>query len=110
LGDRTGAVDELRYFAETSLEFVSYEISMPLDSFLLSVLACPEDKSPVHLAEITLVNEVNRKISSGALRNRAGHPIKEQIDGGLIRADGKYLYPIREEIPVMLIDEAIALA
>jgi uncharacterized protein YbaR (Trm112 family) len=26
-----------------------------------------------------------------------------------VRADGKYLYPVREDIPVMLIDEAIAL-
>ncbi len=83
---------------------------MPLDPFLLSVLACPEDKSPVHLAELTLVDQINKKISSGAIKNRAGHPVKEKIDGGLIRADGKYLYPIREDIPVMLVDEAIGLA
>jgi uncharacterized protein YbaR (Trm112 family) len=29
--------------------------------------------------------------------------------GGLVRADNKILYPIREDIPVMLIDEGIPL-
>jgi uncharacterized protein YbaR (Trm112 family) len=28
----------------------------------------------------------------------------------LVRADGKFIYPIRQEIPIMLIDEAIPLA
>jgi uncharacterized protein YbaR (Trm112 family) len=35
--------------------------------------------------------------------------VKEAIDGGLIRADGKLLYPIRRNIPVMLVDEGIPL-
>ncbi len=33
----------------------------------------------------------------------------EKIDGGLVREDGKCLYPIRGNIPIMLIDEAIPL-
>ena len=33
----------------------------------------------------------------------------EPLDGGLIRADRKMLYPIREDIPVMLIEEGIPL-
>jgi uncharacterized protein YbaR (Trm112 family) len=35
--------------------------------------------------------------------------VTEQIEGGLLRADGKVLYPVRSHIPVMLIDEAIPL-
>ena len=31
------------------------------------------------------------------------------LEGGLLRADGKVVYPIRNGIPVMLIDEAIPL-
>jgi uncharacterized protein YbaR (Trm112 family) len=34
----------------------------------------------------------------------------EKLEGGLVRADGKVLYPMRGEIPVMLIDEAIPLS
>ena len=46
-------------------------------------------------------------IASGNLKNRAGKQVSEKLDAGLLRADGKWLYPIREEIPVMLLDEAI---
>jgi uncharacterized protein YbaR (Trm112 family) len=43
------------------------------------------------------------------VRNRAGRAVTETLDGGLLRADGKFLYPIRQDIPVMLVDEAILL-
>ena len=43
------------------------------------------------------------------LRNRTGQPVTENIEGGLVREDGKFLYPVRNSIPVMLIDEAIPL-
>jgi uncharacterized protein YbaR (Trm112 family) len=29
------------------------------------------------------------------------------IDSGLVREDKRYVYPIRQDIPIMLIDEAI---
>ena len=35
--------------------------------------------------------------------------MKEQIEAGLVREDGRILYPVRDDIPVMLIDEAIPL-
>jgi uncharacterized protein YbaR (Trm112 family) len=33
--------------------------------------------------------------------------VSEKLDGGLLRADRKILYPVREDIPVMLIEEGI---
>lgn len=78
-----------------------------IDQKLLDILACPETKEPVSLADDTLVAKINAAIETGTLRNRAGEEVKEQIDGGLVREDRKYLYPIRDEIPVMLIDEGI---
>jgi len=44
------------------------------------------------------------------LCRRGGQPVKEKLDAGLVRADGRFLYPIRSDIPVMLVDEAIPLA
>ena len=76
---------------------------------LLKILCCPETRQPVWLAEPGLVAELNQRIAAGTLRNRAGKPVTEKIDGGLVRADGKFLYPIRADIPVMLIEEAIPL-
>jgi uncharacterized protein YbaR (Trm112 family) len=57
-----------------------------------------------------LLERLNNRIRQGQLSNRRGTSITEPIDGGLVRQDGQYLYPIRDDIPIMLIDEAIPLA
>lgn len=55
---------------------------MPLKKELLEILCCPKCKGDIHL-------------------NDAGD--------GLICQNCKLMYPIRDDIPVMLIDEAIPL-
>lgn len=74
---------------------------------LIDDLCCPETKQRVKLADADLVSTINNRIASGQARNRAGQPITEKIDAGLLREDAKFLYPIRHDIPIMLIDEAI---
>lgn len=76
---------------------------------LLEILVCPENHLPVTLADEALVARVNAAIATGSLKNRGGEPVTESVDGGLVREDGAWLYPIREEIPVMLVDEALPL-
>jgi len=80
-----------------------------IDPDLLKILCCPETYQEVRLAEPAVIDKLNQQIAASALKNRAGQPVQEKIDGGLIRADGKFLYPIRRNIPVMLVDEAIPL-
>ena len=80
-----------------------------IDKELLEILACPETKEPVELADQELVDRVNARIEQGEVKNRGGKAVGEKIDGGLVRADRAFLYPIRDEIPIMLIDEAIPL-
>ena len=82
---------------------------MAIDQKLLDILACPETKEPVSLADEEMIAKINAAITAGTLQNRAGEKVIEQIDGGLVREDRKYLYPIRDEIPIMLIDEGIPL-
>ena len=78
-----------------------------VDKELLDILCCPETKQDLTLIEGDVIKKINGKIKSGELRNRGGETIKEPIDSGLLREDRKFLYPIREDIPIMLIDEAI---
>ena len=76
---------------------------------LLNIIACPQTKQGLLLAGPEVVEKINSLIEKGGIRNRFGQSVEEKIDGGLIREDGKYLYPIRNGIPVLLTDEAISL-
>jgi uncharacterized protein YbaR (Trm112 family) len=82
---------------------------MSIDNDLLAILCCPETKQPVSTADPSLVKKLNEAVARGSLRNKGKKLVSEQLDGGLIRADQKILYPIRENIPVMLIEEGIPL-
>lgn len=81
-----------------------------IDQELLDILACPETKEGLSVADQGLVDKINAEIKGGSLKNRGGETVTEAIDGGLLRDDGKYLYAVRDEIPIMLIDEAIPMA
>ncbi len=77
---------------------------------LLKVIACPETKQDLILADDDLVDKINSMIERGELLNKINQKVTEKIDGGLIqKEDRKYLYPIRDEIPILLIDESIPL-
>lgn len=78
-----------------------------LDIDLLNILCCPDTKQDVALADTIVIADLNGRIERKELLNKAGQPVTEQLDGGLLRADRKILYPIRDSIPVMLIEEGI---
>ena len=90
-------------------ESTSGKRPVQVDKELLAILCCPESKLDVSLADDALIGKINDAINRGVLKNKAQKPVTELLDGGLIRSDRKILYPIREDIPVMLIEEGIPL-
>ncbi|MBD2127311.1 hypothetical protein H6F97_13140 [Microcoleus sp. FACHB-1] len=82
---------------------------MMISGELLNILCCPETKQPVSLADQNLLDQINLRIQQGKVSNRSGRPLENPIDAGLICKDGTYLYPIQEGVPILIIDEAIAL-
>jgi uncharacterized protein len=82
---------------------------MSIDKELLAILCCPETKQAVSLAEESLIQKLNAAVACGELKNVGKQPVSAEFDNGLIRADRKILYPIRDHIPVMLIEEGIPL-
>jgi len=76
---------------------------------LLEILVCPETKQTLKPADADILNRVNQAVREGSLLNQGGDRVKDGIEEGLVREDGKVLYPVKDDIPVMLLDEAIRL-
>ena len=83
--------------------------SQMVDQELLDILVCPETRQPVRLADEATLSRLNAAIARGGVRNRGNQPVTEPVLEGLVREDGLLLYPVRDDIPIMLIDEAIPL-
>jgi uncharacterized protein YbaR (Trm112 family) len=81
-----------------------------IDDGLLTLLVCPDDKTPLRPATAEEVNAVNQRVEVGALTNRSGEAVTATLTEGLVRQDGRYLYPIRDDIPLLLVGEGIPLA
>jgi len=82
---------------------------VPVSEELLEILVCPETKQPVKPASAEVLARLASEAAAGTLRNRGGEKLTRAPQDGLVREDGKILYPVEEEIPVMLIEESIEL-
>ena len=80
-----------------------------VDPELLAILRCPETLQPVRLADDSVVRRLQNQARQGALQSISGSKVKADFEALLIRQDEKRAYLIRDGIPVMLIDEAVAL-
>jgi uncharacterized protein YbaR (Trm112 family) len=81
-----------------------------VDQSLLDILVCPETKQPLRTADAAVLDRLNASIREGAVSNRGGQPVSVPVEEGLLRDDGTVLYPVRDGIPIMLIDESITLS
>ena len=82
---------------------------VPINQELLDILVCPQTRQSLTLADADEVAAINQRVARRELVNRQGATVTEPVEGALIRADRQVFYPIRHDIPIMLIDEAIAL-
>lgn len=82
---------------------------MVISKELLRIYVCPETRQPFTAADDDLVRRLNAAVDAGRLKNRSGQAVSRRLTGALLREDGLVVYPIVDEIPVLLADEAIAL-
>ena len=80
-----------------------------IDPELLKILRCPETRQPLTVADNAELQRLNQRLSAGELVNRAGKPVTEPLQEALVRQDRTVVYPVRNNIPVMLIEEGISL-
>ena len=74
---------------------------------LLAILACPESRQPLAHADEALLARVNERIAAGGVQNVGGSAVSDALTAGLVREDGAVVYPVRDDIPVLLVDEGI---
>ena len=83
---------------------------MVITDEFLEILRCPESQQRLKRADARLVANVNEGIGTGRLRNRGGQPLARAVDQLLVREDGRFAYPVIDDIPILLADEAVELA
>ena len=81
---------------------------MTTDEFL-ALLRCPQTKQPLSRASAEQLAQLETARVAGVLLDYAGKRVRDPISSGLVREDGKLLFPIRDGFPVLLLDEALPL-
>ena len=80
---------------------------MPVDRKLLEILCCPVSKTPLTVLGKEKLDKLNGMISSGEALYVDGVKVKEPLTEGLITEDGKVIYPVQDDIPVLLEEKGI---
>jgi uncharacterized protein YbaR (Trm112 family) len=78
-----------------------------MDKRLLDILCCPVSGVPLRLLGAAELESINRAIAEGRVDDRAGRRVDIPLAAGLVTRDGRSVYRIEDDIPVMLADEAI---
>ena len=79
-----------------------------MDKRLLDILCCPTTKAPLRLLSEAELAALNQAIGAKGVRFESGAMVGTGVAAGLITRDGRTIYRIEDDIPVMLADEAIA--
>jgi uncharacterized protein YbaR (Trm112 family) len=79
-----------------------------IDPELLALLACPDSRQPLAEASAAVLERVNKAINKGGFKNVGGADVDLALDSGLVREDGVIVYPVLDGIPVLLVEEGLA--
>ncbi len=81
---------------------------MPIAQKLLEILVCPVTKQPLSLLSATRLAQVNALIDAGKIHAMDGAALTAHLQQALITRNGTTLYPVEDDIAVMLEARGIA--
>ncbi len=81
--------------------------TMSIDSKLLDILCCPITKIPVVKLPKPKLKRLNAEIEAGRLKYVDGAAISTVLVEALVTENGSTVYPVEDDIPIMLPDKGI---
>ena len=80
---------------------------MPIDGKLLEILCCPVSKTPLTRLTASRLKKLNTWISEGSVLAVTGDAVGQTLREALITEDSKVIYPVIDEIPILLEERGI---
>jgi uncharacterized protein YbaR (Trm112 family) len=80
---------------------------MPIDGKLLEILCCPVSKTPLIRLTAARLKKLNEAITAGEVQYVRGEVVAEPLCEALITEDSKVIYPVVDEIPILLEERGI---
>jgi uncharacterized protein len=80
-----------------------------MDETAWQLLCCPATHQPLRRMSVAELESLKQRIQSGKVQSVSGDTVMPPIDGALVREDEKIAYPIRNEIPLLLVEAGLNL-
>jgi len=80
---------------------------MTVDGKLLEILCCPVSKVALNRLEHSRLEKLNRAITSGEVESVRGEMVSAPLKEALITEDGRVIYPVVDDIPLLLEEKGI---
>ncbi len=80
---------------------------MPVDGKLLEILCCPVSKTPLTVLGQDKLDKLNNAIAGNEALYIDGEKVSEPLQEGLITEDGKVIYSVQDDIPILLEEKGI---
>lgn len=74
---------------------------------LLDILCCPITRRPLQKLDAVALDQLNRAIADGAVRNHGGNELRAPLGAALVTTEGDLVYPVVDGVPVLFEEDCI---